>query len=302
MKPDLLVYCPKNTPRIQYIADLLLGNLLGLNYSITSSIADYERYEGARICYHNQSLVPGKELVVIPSGLMNEKGINSHRLNFIDFDNSRAFFPVYNKISPLPFDLFSAAFYMVSRYEEYLPYMRDEHGRFSAKSAIAFQQGFLQVPVVNRWAEYLKNLLQELFPELKFVKHEFKFQPSIDIDSAWSYRSKGLIRSIGGYLKDLGNLDLEGLKTRTRVLLGVEKDPFDTYALLLEMHRKHNLKPWFFILFAEYGLNDKNIPVNNSSFQILIKSLADYARVGIHPSYASNKNPALLAKEISKLS
>lgn len=302
MKPDLLVYCPKNTPRIQYIADLLLGNLLGLNYSITSSIADYERYEGARICYHNQSLVPGKELVVIPSGLMNEKGINSHRLNFIDFDNSRAFFPVYNKISPLPFDLFSAAFYMVSRYEEYLPYMRDEHGRFSAKSAIAFQQGFLQVPVVNRWAEYLKNLLQELFPELKFMKHEFKFQPSIDIDSAWSYRSKGLIRSIGGYLKDLGNLDLEGLKTRTRVLLGVEKDPFDTYALLLEMHRKHNLKPWFFILFAEYGLNDKNIPVNNSSFQILIKSLADYARVGIHPSYASNKNPALLAKEISKLS
>ncbi len=302
MKSGLLLYCKKNTPRIQYIADLLLGDLLGLKYSITSSVADYERFDGARICYHNQSLAPGKELVIIPFGLMNEKGINSHQLNFIDFDNSRAFFPVYNKISPLPFDLFAASFYMVSRYEEYLPYMRDEHGRFSAKSSIAMQQGFLRVPVVNRWALCLKNLLQEMFPELKFVTREFIFQPSIDIDSAWSYRNKGLIRSLGGYLKDIGNLDPEGIKTRTKVLLGMEKDPFDTYALLHELHRKYKLKPWFFILYADYGLNDKNIPVNNTSFQTLIKSLADYARVGIHPSYASNKNPALLAREISKLS
>jgi hypothetical protein len=302
MKSELLVFSEKVTPRLQYIAGLILSDILGLQISFTSNQGDYIAFEGARICYHNQQIVPGKELVIIPAGLLIEKGINSHRLSFIDFDSSRAFFPVYNKISPVPFDLFSAAFYLVSRYEEYLPYIRDEHGRMTVNSGIAMQQGFLQVPVVNRWALVLKKLLIEIFPWLQFSTGEFRFLPTIDIDSAWAYSNKGLIRTIGGYLKDLKSFDLGEMRKRTRVILKLEKDPFDTYVLMHEIHSSFNLQPVFFILFADYGLNDKNIPVNNDRFQTLVKSLADYAKVGIHPSYASNRNPDLLSKEISRLS
>jgi hypothetical protein len=302
MKSELLVYCRKITPRLQYITGLILTDILGLPISLTNNEEEYRAFDGARICYHSYQIIPGEELVIIPSGLLSEKGINSHRLNFIDFDSSRAFFPVYSKISPLPFDLFSASFYLVSRYEEYLPYMKDEHGRMLANSGIAMQQGFLQVPVVNRWALYLKNLLLEIFPWLKFNTGKFRFQPTIDIDSAWAYRNKGLIRTIGGYLKDLKNLDVAEMRKRSRVLIHLEKDPFDTYGLMHEIHQSYNLRPVFFILFADYGLNDKNVPVNNDRFQRLIKSLADYAKVGIHPSYASNRNPVLLANEIRRLS
>ncbi|MFH1120025.1 MAG: polysaccharide deacetylase family protein [Bacteroidota bacterium] len=302
MEPVLIVYCRKITPRIQYILDLILGDILGLKFSVTTENLVYEAFEGARICYHNQPVVPGKELIILPHGLLTEKGINSHQLSFIDFDGSRAFFPVYSKHSPIPFDLLAASFYMVSRYEEYLPYMRDEHGRFSAKSGIAAQQGFLHVPVVNRWAIVLKKHLLELFPSLVFRSNKFSFLPTIDIDAAWSYKNKGLIRTLGGYLKDIGKLDLAEMKKRTRVLLRTEKDPFDTYQLMLEIHSRYHLKPYFFILFSDYGLNDKNVPVNNAGFQTLVKSLADYAKVGIHPSYASNTNPVLLSKEIARLS
>jgi hypothetical protein len=103
-------------------------------------------------------------------------------------------------------------------------------------------------------------------------------------------------------MKDLKNFDVPEMKKRSRVLMHLEKDPFDTYGLMHEIHQSYHLRPVFFILFANYGLNDKNVPVNNDRFQTLIKSLADYARVGIHPSYASNRNPALLANEISRLS
>ena len=302
MKSELLLYCQKITPRLQYIAGLILTDILGLKILFTGNKDEYCGFDGARICYHNLPLMPGSELIIIPSGLLAEKGINSHRLSFIDFDSSRAFFPVYNKLSPLPFDLFSASFYLVSRYEEYLPYMRDEHGRMSASSAIAMQQGFLHIPVVNRWALLLKHLLKNIFPGLIFKTGEFLFQPTIDIDSAWAYRNKGLIRTIGGYLKDLRSFDIPEMKKRTRVLFKLEKDPFDTYGLMHEIHQSYSLRPVFFILFADYGLNDKNVPVNNDRFQTLIKSLADYSLVGIHPSYASNKNPALLANEIGRLS
>ncbi|KAF0195065.1 MAG: hypothetical protein FD166_3122 [Bacteroidetes bacterium] len=302
MEPDLLVYCQKSTPRIRYILDLMLDDVLGLDFTATDSIPEYESFEGPRLCYHSQPIVAGKELLIMPCGLLTEKGINSHQLSFFDFDDSRAFFPVYSKLSPIPFDLFAASFYMVSRYEEYLPYMRDEHGRFSASYGIAMQQGFLQQPVVNRWALLLKKHLLDFFPSLQFKQREFSFLPTIDIDSAWAYQNKGLIRTLGGYLKDLGKLDLPEMKKRTRVLLRMEKDPFDTYDRMLEIHSRYGLKPYFFVLFADYGLNDKNVPVNNSRFQTLVKSLADYGRVGIHPSYASNSNPELLSREIVRLS
>jgi hypothetical protein len=78
-------------------------------------------------------------------------------------------------------------------------------------------------------------------------------------------------------------------------------DPFDTYDLQLQLQKEYALSPLYFILFAEYGEFDKNIPVNSREFQRLIKSLGDYAEVGIHPSFASNSSVKLLKIEIESL-
>ena len=64
--------------------------------------------------------------------------------------------------SDLPFDIFAASFFLVSRYEEYLDYQPDEYGRFQASSSLAFRNGFLGIPVVDLWAKemskaFLKN-------------------------------------------------------------------------------------------------------------------------------------------------
>ncbi len=67
------------------------------------------------------------------------------------------------------------------------------------------------------------------------------------------------------------------------------------------MQKEYNLKVIYFILLADYGLNDKNISFTKRKFQLLIKRLADYASIGIHPSYGSNTNFAKLPKEIKRL-
>ena len=302
MQPELLVYAPNLSTRFQYICSLVFGKLLGLNFNTTDDISQYTLHSGARLCYNTQSVCPGEEVLIVPCGLLSEKGINSHQLSFIDFEGSKAFFPVYSRQASMPFDVLAASFYMVSRYEEYLPYMRDEHGRFSAKSAVAVQQDFAHIPVVNKWALFLGKLLVKSFPDLILKPEKYQFIPTIDVDAAWAYRNKGLIRTLGGYMKDISRFDVNEFKVRTRVMLKMQKDPFDTFDLLLSLHQQYNLKPWYFILFAGYGPFDKNIPVSNSSFQTLVKSLADYARVGIHPSYASHTNPSLLSVEIDRLS
>lgn len=298
---DLLVYSSGITSRLKYITQLILGDLLGLKFRITADVDEFIGSAEAKICYNNRSITP-KECHIVPSGLLYERGINIHQINIIDFAGTKAMFPVYTRDTCLPFDIFSAAFYLVSRYEEYLPYIRDEHGRFSAFSSLAYQKGFLQVPVVNVWAKELGIMLTKLYPTLPIHGHHFKIVPTIDIDAAWAFRHKGFYRSLGGFIKDIRAFDIDGIKRRYSTLLHKESDPFDSYDYMHLIHRKYQLQPIFFVLFGGYDEFDKNTPVNNLPFQRLIKSLSDEGEVGIHPSYASNKNESLLQLELENLS
>jgi hypothetical protein len=83
---------------------------------------------------------------------------------------------------------------------------------------------------------------------------------------------------------------------------GREKDPYDNYDLIRQIHGKYNVKPLYFVLFADYGNNDNNVSLDNKEFRALIMRLDKEAEVGIHPSLASNRNITLLKKEIYKLS
>ncbi|MGE5383976.1 MAG: polysaccharide deacetylase family protein [Omnitrophica WOR_2 bacterium] len=297
---DLLVFSAGITSRLKYITALILGDLLGLKYRITSDTDEFINSAAAKLCYNNRP-VATKECLIVPSGLMNERGINPHSVNVMDFENTKALFPVYVRGSSMPFDIFSASFFMVSRYEEYLPFIRDEHQRFRASSSLALQKGFLQMPVVNIWARALGKVLLQLYPALPVKEHTYTFVPTIDIDAAWAFRHKGFYRSLGGFFKDLKVLDADALKRRYRSLLRLEPDPFDSFSLMHELHRKYNLRPIFFILYAGYDEFDKNTPVNNMPFRQLIKSLSDEADIGIHPSYASNTTEGLLEMEINEL-
>jgi len=215
---------------------------------------------------------------------------------------SKAFFPVYNKDSVLPFDPFAASFYLVSRYEEYLPYIKDQYGRFHAKESMALKQGFLKKPLVNIWAKEIATVISKKHKEFKPKAKKFKHIPTIDIDIAYSYRLKGTLRTTGAYLKSLFQLDFYTISERTKVLLGLNDDPYDTYSYQIEIHKKYDLEAIYFILFADYNEYDKNIHVQKTGFHKLIKSLADYAGVGIHPSYSSNTNFKKLKTETELLS
>ena len=190
----VLVYSHKITNRINYIFQLIFRDILNVEVQLTSNVEDFENHSGVKFSYGKNPL--NDELFFGAEHLLFERGIKYYDLSFIEFDSLPAFFPVYHKNSVLPFDVFSAAFYLVSRYEEYLPYRKDEYGRFSANESIAFQKGFLLKPVVNIWAYQIGNILKEKFLGFEFSGHKYNFIPTIDIDAAWSYKQKGLIQNI----------------------------------------------------------------------------------------------------------
>ena len=57
-------------------------------------------------------------------------------------------------------DIVAGTFFMLSRYEETVVRSVDRFARFPAESSIAYQEGFLQEPVVNQYAEQLLKMLR----------------------------------------------------------------------------------------------------------------------------------------------
>lgn len=297
---QLLILVPKITNRLRYTFELVLEKQLGLNFQLTTDSVLFKAFEGPKFIYGNDA--ENNTMFFKASHLLFEREISSQELKAFSFENIKAFFPVYHRETAAPFDLFAAVFYLVSRYEEYLPCIRDNHGRFEASSSCLENLGLLQKPVVNIWCNWLGQKLENTFPGLKTSKQKYSFTPTYDIDAAWAYLHKGLYRNVGAYSRDFLNSDFEEIKIRTAVLRNQISDPFDTFTLQFELQKEFQLKPIYFILFGEYDQYDKNISVRNPSFQRLIKQLADIAEVGIHPSYASFGNKLKLKSEIEALS
>jgi hypothetical protein len=278
---------------------LFFKDILGIDFTLTDNVDDFKKSDLPKLSYTLNPI--GDEVFFTSRNLLFESGITEQNISLFDYNSSKVFFAT-GKASALPFDVFAASFYLVSRYEEYLPHIRDEHDRFDAKDSLAFLNGFLHKPVVNTWALWIKDILKIKYPELIFPQKKYQFTSTIDIDNAYAYREKGFTRSLGGYLKSLSKFDIKEIKQRTRVLLGLEKDPYDTYEYQLEILKKYKFKSVYFFLLGDYGVNDKNLPIESKEFQSLIKMLGDYAEVGIHPSYGSNKSKEQLKKEVNRLS
>ena len=294
----LLIYTPKITSRHKYIFKLFFNEIYQIKFQITEREDEFKAFDGAKLNYSNTSFED--EIFIESIGLLNEKGINQQDINVSPQNNIPAFFQSQSD-SSMGFDVFSASFYLVSRYEEYLPFVKDIHQRFQAENSLAYKHDFLQKPLINIWAKSLMQKIKQKHPDLEVISPTYNYISTIDIDNAFYYLEKGFVRSLAGFFASLFSFDFNGIQQRFAVLLGKQKDPYDTYDAQLKLQKEYNLKVIYFILLADYGLNDKNISFTKRKFQLLIKRLADYASIGIHPSYGSNTNFAKLPKEIKRL-
>lgn len=295
----IFIFTQKITPRVKYIFNLIFKDSLGLEFTLTSSEDDYKLYEGFKLSYAKFAVE--SEFHITAHGLLFESGIHEQSVMIQNHETfTKVFFRTYN--NSLPFDVFAASFYLVSRYEEYLPFKPDQFNRFEAENSLAYQHDFLRIPLVNLWIKQFQELLKKKFPNIKITGRTYRYISTIDIDNAFKYKQKGIMRSLGGYFKSFAKFDKNDLIDRTSVLLKKEKDPFDSYDYQLTIQKKYNLKVIYFYLLGDYGINDKNHPSNNQNFQKLIKHLSDYASPGIHPSFGSNGNVEQIKIEVNRLS
>jgi hypothetical protein len=292
----LLIFLPEATARHQYVFSHVFG-YLGIEFNLTDSRDDFASSSKPKFSYTQNPLQD--ELHFYANGLLGETDIKNFEPEAGEHKSIKTLFHHNIDTSALPYDIFSAVFYLLCRYEEYLPFNPDEHGRFKACESIAYRKGFLYIPVVDIWMEQLAEVLKQKFPGLSFKEHHYKYFPTYDIDIAYSYKYKGIIRNIGGFIRDGLQLKLHDYFLRLRVLLYLKADPNDSYDYMALLHQKYGLQAQYFIHPGTWSRFDKNI-LPGKIIPLLMR-LSKSGNIGIHPSYLSAEDPELLRIEKKRL-
>ncbi|MFW6095217.1 MAG: polysaccharide deacetylase family protein [Bacteroidota bacterium] len=293
----ILIHTHKITPRLKYTLDFTFRQVLNTSYKVTEDKEEYQNFKGAKINYSHQELDEG--IFIKPVDLLIEDFIENKQVFVTQWDSLKIFFQT-NDHSALPFDIFSAVFYMLSRYEEHLPFLADTHGRFEAKESLAYENNFLQDPVVDQWIYAFADIIKKRYPKTSFSKRKFKYISTIDIDNAYAFLFKGISRTLGATLSSIINLNLEDNIRRYRTLAG-KKDPYDTYDIFFDLHQKYGIEPIWFFLVGHSGKFDNNVSLEKEAYQNLIQKIAKKHEVGLHPSYKTSRKTELLTKEKKNL-
>lgn len=294
----ILIYTHKITPRLSYIFKHIFVRILNVPVRFTTTLEEFVAYNGCKFTYSKAPL--GKEFFIRSHDLIFEQGINDIEITVQEWEEVPCFFNAGKK-SSIPFDIFAASFYLLSRYEEYLPHVQDAWERFPAEESLAFKNNFLDKPVIDIWAYKLAEILKAHFPDFHFEPTPYNYISLFAINEAFLYKAKGVIRSVGGFLVDLFTLKLGAFWDRCMVLLKLQKDPYDVYDRMVSLQNNYKVSTMVFFLIGNFTTYDTNISLTKNKFRLLIKSLSDYVKVGLNASFFTMNNTEMLKKELTKM-
>lgn len=300
----MIIFSHTRTPRLQYVV-----NFLAEYYNTSIRVFfDDEKYladkDPHKINYSFHRLQPD-EIWIHSHVLLFESAVRPVKTECFELDSwqkpDQTFKAFFKAEGDLGFDLLAGIFYLLSRFEEYLPHKKDPYDRYAHENSLAYQNDFLHLPLINIWLREFSFFAENKLG-VKLPLPSFEFLPTYDIDMAWSFRNKGLKRNAGALIKLFFSAKWRSLSQRIRVLRGQVPDPFDAYDWLESLHNKYQLQPIYFFLVANnVGRFDRNIATQNPEFRQLVQHISNQYFTGLHPSWASGDHPALLTREKSVL-
>ena len=279
---------------MRYITQWFQEQYLDTTLELTDSLEQYRSCTGPKLHYSTEQIDP------------DSCWIESHVLLFEETIrpvsvavSSNSSFPIFFAgRGEMGFDIWAASFYLISRYEEYLPHRLDNYGRYEFSQSIAATHGFLHRPLVDEWMTAFCQCLRARFPSLSFKKNQFQHVATYDIDESYAYRYKSFFRQLGGGFWDLLQGYTESVGERLRTGFRFQKDPYDSFSFLQTLHPSGTDRPIvFFHVARDRGAYDKNLSPDHPAQKKLIRMLSGLYDVGLHPSWYSVDHPPSLVTE-----
>ena len=296
----LLVYTPKITPRIRYVFKHIFIRMLELEIKLTNSVEDFVAHNGPKFSYSKKPL--GKELFFYSTSFLIDQGIQYFSINVSNSEKYPIFFQVNND-SAMPFDIFAAIFYLISRYEEYLPHLKDEKGRFPFEESIAFKNNFLDKPVIDLWIVELIKIINNKFTNtINESKGNKNIIPVLEVSDPYMFRHKSLFLSLFQALISIWKLNFKNIIDQIYVLLRVSKDPHLEYDFIIEQFKKIKIDLLSFFRFTQHSSDIGAVSIFNSSYKLLIKNISDKIPLSLLVSCFAQTDIKVLKSEMNNLS
>lgn len=302
----------------RYVLKIILDDFLGIEYNVKihSEQAIWIEAEGARIEIPSTFFSLAEKKWLKPESLpvqplewwdTREPGLES---NLID-----SLVPVIYGLSAcsveksrirLGLDIFGSTFFMLSRYEEAIKQDRDEHDRFPAKVSLAYQEGFLDRPIVNEYIEILWTCMKHLWPGLERKRREFRIRVSADVDFPYGYGTKNfklLLRQVGGDIINRRNpiLAMHNMLNYHRGKQGdYSSDPFlGNFEWMMDVNEAAgNRVAFYFIADHTDPVRDGYYSIHEPVIRALIRRIYERGHeIGLHASYNSLRDEAQICKE-----
>jgi hypothetical protein len=284
--PPIVIYAPQVSVRLQYVLEFVFSHVLKVPYKLIQHTTQldngffhlhYEKDVAQNLC--------STELVFEDSILPQLVSKSTIKQLPVIFANN----------SELGFDVFAAIFYVLSRYEEYLPHMLDEYGRYDYKQSIVNDLCGLRHAIVNRWIWSLYEHLQAKF-QLADISPQSNIIHTYDVDMAFAIHGRSKAHVLASIAKSTAQLKFEQAAKKLDIWQGKATDYFDCFDEITRAHAKKDAI--FFMLMAEKNseYNRNNLP-DEEDYKALINELSLKFHVGIHPSYEASRLPHLIEQE-----
>ena len=279
----LLVHLEKNSPRARYIVRHVCERMLGWPVSFAASLEEFRSAQGSKLSYGSTPI----------DGAFHVKDSDP-----LDRNDASA---LDHFASPDRFDVFAAAFFLLSLADEYTIEDRDLHGRIPATSLTIVKKGMERMPVVDQWALELADGLRERFPALPLPTRTYRHTLTVDVDNGLKYIGRPVHRAMGASVKDLLRVDLPALRDRWRVRSGGARDPYFGSADALASASLNVDRAIAFFLVKSDGRFDHAASMDHPAYRELVQTVSRCATVGLHPSYESRERNELIAQERDRL-
>jgi hypothetical protein len=320
--PKLLVHCPTTYPaERRYVLDVVLRDWLGLDYEVVPAERGDVVIQLEGVLDASQVSLPDV-LFATPRDLwLSESSMPIHPLARIDAGRYSAL-PILYATSAQPagwtttstgraidVDVLGSIFFMLTRYEEVVRRLRDEHERFPAYASLGTLEGFTERPVADEYTDLLWAGLQATWPHLTRRGSTYRLRLSHDVDQPWAAVDQPVplvVRSIGADLFERADPALA--ITRSRALLAarsgrISHDPFDTFELLMTTSEERGLRSTFYFMTGGTSVPlDGRYRIEDLPIGQLLRTIHDRGHeIGLHASYDSYDRPDQMSQEFEAL-
>jgi len=192
-------------------------------------------------------------------------------------------------------DLFASAFFLLTRWEEFVLPDRDEHGRVPSRCQCAVIHGFHHRPIVNEYAEALRAMLDLVGCSLASRTREFRLVMTHDVDRVYSgSRGRGFLseRPFAVSKRTL----IDGYYKAARI------DPLRSFQRIMQESEQRSLQARFYFIAGGHTDKEGYYDLDDPGIRLLLEEIDTRGHVvGFHPSYDAVSDPSMWRAEKLRL-